>query len=116
MPVEQPLAMWSLKGKAPWMGASLDRLLDTLEQHAPSVRLVLPDIGVAWPGKMRWPEHAHQVSLVGPHAEILAAKAAVESSLSAFLARASELTALPAAADRTQLAHASLAAWAELQT
>lgn len=116
MPVEQPLAMWSLKGKAPWMGASLDRLLDTLEQHAPSVRLVLPDLGVAWPGKMRWPEHAHQVSLVGPHAEILAAKAAVESSLSAFLARASELTALPAAADRTQLAHASLAAWAELQT
>lgn len=116
MPVDQPMWMWSLKGKAPWMGVSLDRLLDVLEQHAPSVRLVLPDIGVAWPGKMRWPEHAHQVSLVGPHVEILAAKAAVESSLSAFLARTSELKALPAAPGRTQLAQASLASWAELQT
>ena len=115
MPVDQSLAMWSLKGKAPWTGASLDRLLDTLEQHAPSVRLVLPDLGVAWPGKMRWPEHAHQVSLVGPHTELLAAKAAIQASLGAFLARTGDLLALPAAADRTQLAQASLASWADLQ-
>ena len=114
-PADQALAMLSLKGKAPWMGVSLDRLLDTLEQHAPSVRLVLPDTGVAWPGKMRWPEHACQVSLVGPHTELLAAKAAVESSLCAFLSRTGELMALPAAADRAQLAHASLASWAALQ-
>ena len=116
MTSDQPLTLWSVKSQAPWFGVRLDRLLDTLEQHAPSVRLILPDIGVAWPGKLRWPEHACQVSLVGPHTEVLAVKAAVEASLGIFLARTGELIALPAAADRNRLAQASLASWAALQT
>jgi len=111
---DQPMALWSIKSQAPWVGARLDRLLDALEQHAPSVRLILPDIGVAGAGKMRWPEHACQVSLVGSQAELLAAKAVIETNLSKFLARTGELIALPAPADRTRLAQASLASWAEL--
>ena len=113
---DQLLSMWSLRGKSPWGGASLDSLLDTLEQHAPSVRLILPDIGVACPGEMRWPEHSHQVSLVGPHPQLLAAEAAIEAGLSEFLARTSGLSPLPAGADRTRLAQLSLVAWANLQT
>lgn len=113
---DQSLALWSIKSQAPWFGTRLDRLIDTLEQHAPTVRLIFPDIGVAWPGKLRWPEHACQVSLVGPHADVLTAKAAVEAQLGEFLVRTSEPTALPAAADRNRLAQASLASWADLQT
>ena len=111
---DEQMALWSLKGNTPWTGASLDRLLDTLEQHAPSVRLILPDIGVAWPGKMRWPEHACLVSLAGTHTGVLAAKLAVESNLSVFLTRTGEVTALPAAAGRKAWAQASLASWAQL--
>ena len=113
---DQPLALWSIKSQAPWFGVRLDRLLDTLEQTAPSVRIILPDIGVAWPGKLRWPEHACQVSLVGPHNELLTAKAAIEAGLSEFLARTSAVSALPAEAERSRLAQASLASWADLQT
>lgn len=113
---EQQMALWSVKSQAPWVGARLDRLLDVLEQQAPSVRLVLPDIGVAWPGKLRWPEHACQVSLVGPRTELLAAKLAVEKSLNEFLMRTSEVTALVAGADRNRLTQASLESWATLQT
>jgi adenylate cyclase len=113
---DQPLALWSIKSQLPWFGTRLDRLIDTLEQDAPTVRLIFPDIGVAWPGKMRWPEHACQVSLVGPEADVLTAKAAVQAKLGDYLARTSVLTVLPATADRTHLAQASLASWAELQT
>lgn len=113
---DEPLALWSLKGKSPWLGASLDRLLDLLEQHAPSVRLVLPDIGVAWPGKLRWPEHACQVSLVGPRTELLAAKMAIETNLNEFMTCTSGLTELAAGADRNRLTQASLESWAGLQT
>ena len=113
---DQQMVLWSIKSQAPWVGARLDRLLDTLEQHAPSVRLVLPDIGVAWPGKLRWPEHACQVSLVGPRTELLAAKAAIETNLSEFLTRTSEVTALVAGADRNRLTQASFESWAALQT
>ena len=112
----QPLALWSLKGKAPWVGASLDRLLDVLERHAPSVRLIFPDIGVAWPGKMCWPEHACQISLVGPHLDLLVAQAAIEAGLSEFLTRTGALSVLPDGADRLRLAQVSLASWADLQT
>ena len=113
---DQQMVLWSIKSQAPWVGARLDRLLDTLELHAPSVRLVLPDIGVAWPGKLRWPEHACQVSLVGPRTEVLAAKAAIETNLSEFLTRTSEVTALVAGADRNRLTQASFESWAALQT
>jgi len=110
----QPMVLWSIKSQAPWVGARLDRLLNALEQHAPSVRLILPDIGVAWPGKMRWPEHACQVLLVGSHTDLLAAKAVIETKLSEFLTRTGELIALPAEADRARLAQTSLASWAKL--
>ena len=112
---DQPMALWSIKSREPWIGARLDRLLDTLEQHAPSVRLIFPDIGVTWPGKMRWPEHACQVSLVGPQTALLAAKAVIETKLREFLERSGELMVLPADADRARLAQASLAAWGALQ-
>ncbi len=111
---KQAMALWSIKSQAPWVGARLDRLLDTLEQHAPSVRLILPDIGMVRPGKMRWPEHACQASLVGSHTELLAVKVVIETKLSEFLARSGELISLPAETDRTRLAQASLVSWAEL--
>ena len=111
----QPMALWSIKSQAPWLGVRLDRLQDALEQQAPAVRLILPDIGVAWPAHLCWPEHACQVSLVGSHMDLLAAKEVIETRLSAFVMRSSQVITLAAGTDRARLTQASLASWAELQ-
>ncbi len=112
----QPMGLWSLKSHVPWVGAPLHRLLDALERQAPSLRVILPDIAVAWPGKLRWPEHACHVSLVGPHAELLGAKALIEASLHKYLAQTGEVITLPANASRMRLVQVSLASWAHMQT
>ena len=111
-----PLALWPLSGHEPWYGAPLDRLIDALEQHAPACRLIVVDAHVTWPARLRWPEFASCVAVVGPQDVLLAARAAIEAALRRQVsACAGELVPLDVNPVRDKLAHASLAAWAALQ-
>jgi adenylate cyclase len=59
-----------LAGHAPWDAAALEHLMDALQRHAPSCRLVLPEGDVKWPAKRHYPALAQVVAVVGP-AELL---------------------------------------------
>ena len=108
-----PLMLWPLSGHQPWYGAPLNRLIDALEQHAPACRLIVVDANVTWPARLRWPELARYVAVVGPQDVLLAARAGIEATLRQQVsARAGELVPLGVNPVRERLAHASLAAWA----
>jgi len=43
-----------------------DRLMDLLQRHAPSCRLVLQEAQPRWPAQPGWPEFARFAALIGP--------------------------------------------------
>ena len=111
-----PLVLWPLSGHQPWYGSPLNRLIDALERHAPTCRLVVVDANATWPAGLRWPELARYVSVVGSQDVLLAARAAIVATLRQQLsAHAGELVPLGVNPLREKLAHASLVAWATLQ-
>ena len=88
---------------------------DALERHAPACRLVVVDAHVTWPARLRWPELASYVAVVGPQDVLLAARAAIEATLRRQVsARAGELVPLGLNPARDKLAHACLVAWVTL--
>ena len=111
-----PLMLWPLSGHEPWYGAPLNRLIDALEQHAPTCRLVVVDANATWPARLLWPELARYVAVVGSQDVLLAARATIQATLWQQLsAYAGELVPLGVNPVREKLAHASIAAWATLQ-
>ena len=50
----------------PFADSGLDHLIDWLEEHAPSCRVVGGDATSAWPAKLRWSELASRVGVAGP--------------------------------------------------
>jgi adenylate cyclase len=115
-PTQLPLMLWPWWAHAPWADAALDRLIDALEQHAPSCRVIVLDAHVSWPGRLRWPELARHAAIVGPRDEILAARPVIEASLERHLVSHSGAPVLlDGSPSRDKLAAASLDAWASLQ-
>jgi CHASE2 domain-containing sensor protein len=108
----QPIAIWPWERADAWLEASLDRLIDALEQHAPSCRVVVCD---APPSGLRWPELARFAAVVGPHAALLAARAQLEPVLLRLAQRCTEPLLIDAALDREQMAKEVFSAWARLQ-
>lgn len=115
-PTQVPLMLWPWWAHSPWADAVLDRLIDALERHAPSCRVIVHDANFAWPGRLRWPELARHAAIVGPQNALLAARPAIEASLKRHLvSHSGEPVLLDAHPDRDKLAVASLVAWASLQ-
>lgn len=111
-----PQMLWPLRGRRPWEGAPLDRLIDVLERNAPSCRVIVPDASFTWPGRLRWPELACHAAVVGPQEIVLAARAVIEATLGPqLLAHADAPILLGMNPGRDTLASVSLAAWASLQ-
>ncbi len=108
----QPIAVWAWERADAWLEAPLDRLIDALEQYAPSCRIVVCD---APPSGLRWPELARFVAVVGPQAALLAARAQLEPALRHLALRCAEPLLLQAAPAREQMAKDVISAWAMLQ-
>ena len=109
-----PMALWPIEGAKPWLGESLDRLIDALETHAPDCRVVVADAGVTWPGKLLWPELVCHAAVVGPAQQLQASRAALVAQLGPRLL-ASAGTLIPLADDlaRDKLVQTCLLAWAD---
>ena len=113
-----PMALWPIQGTEPWVGTPLDRLIDALEIYAPDCRVVVADAGVAWPGKLLWPELVCHAAVVGPAQQLEASRAAIQARLGAQLLASG--APVPLASDtadaayvaRDKLTRASLIAWA----
>ncbi len=110
--IAQPIAVWPWEGTVAWLEGPLDRLIDALEQHAPSCRIVVCD---APPSGLRWPELARFAAVVGPQAALLAARAQLEPVLQRLALRCAEPLLLDVAPDREQMAREVFSTWAMLQ-
>ena len=107
-----PLAMFSVQGMQPWVGAPLDRLIDALETVAPDCRVMVADANASWPGKLLWPELACHAALVGPAQQLESLRLAIESIVGKQqLKSAGGLTALKVGLTRDDLAQSCWQAW-----
>ena len=108
------LAMFTVQGAQPWVGAPLDRLIDALEAAAAGCRVVVADAHAPWPGKLLWPELACHAALVGPAQQIEAFQRTAESMVGKQqLEHAGAVALLPAGMTRDMLAQSCLQAWAD---
>jgi CHASE2 domain-containing sensor protein len=108
----RPIAIWPLERSDAWLEAPLDRLIDALEQHAPTCRIVVCD---APPSGLRWPELSRFAAVVGPQAALLAARPQLEPVLLRLAQRCAEPLLLDAVPAREQMAREVFSAWAMLQ-
>ena len=111
----QPMAIWPWIRQEPWLDAPLDRLIDAVQRHAPDCRIVVGDATVVWPAKLRWPELARCVAVVGPQASLLQARNQLALVLNRLAQRGGDLVLLDKSADREKLANTVLQAWSKLQ-
>ena len=112
---QQPLALWAWERADAWLEDPLERLIDILERHAPSCRVVVCDASAAWPSNLRWPELARFAAVVGPQQALLAARAQLEPALRRLARPHGEPLLLDGPADRQALAFCALRAWSALQ-
>ena len=120
LPPEQPqpsetIALWPWIRTAPWLDAPLDRLIDAVQRHAPDCRIIVGDATAVWPAKLRWPELARCVALVGPEASLLKARDQLAPTLNRLAQRSGEIVLLDKRPDREKLANSALLAWSKLQ-
>ena len=123
VPADGSLMLWPLQGKDAWLEASLDRLIDAVEHHAPQCRVMVCDSNVVWPATLRWPELARFAAIVGPADAVLRSVPVLTPVLERLVQRSAAPIALsttPAAptADhagvRLALAQQAYQAWAAL--
>ncbi len=112
----QPLAVWPWERRKAWLDGDLDRLIDAVERHAPSCRVVLCDASVAWPATLRWPELARYAAVVGPRDALLAVREPLSSALQGLADRHAEPLLLDSLQDREHLASTVFRGWTSLQT
>ena len=113
-PSEQPLAIWPWARNEPWQEGALDRLIEAVERHAPTCRVVVGDAQVSWPASLRWPELARFAAVVGPQEALLAARDSLTPAFLLLASRQGEPVLLTANPHRDQLANGVFAAWATL--
>ena len=113
--VSEPMAIWPWIRQQPWLDAPLDRLIDAVQRHAPDCRIVVGDATVVWPAKLRWPELARCVGVVGPQASLVQARDKLMPTLSRLAQRSGDMVLLDKSADREKVANSVLLAWSNLQ-
>ena len=86
----EPQVIWAWQRRKPWLDNALDRLIDAVERYAPGCRVVVCDTSVSWPNALRWPELSRFAAIVGPAAELSAARGHLEPALMRLAFRHSE--------------------------
>lgn len=107
----QELGLWSLRSHTLWNEATLDRLIDKLEQHAPDCRIVVGDCHANWPASPRWPELALHASVIGPMQTLQAALPQLQAATRRLADSHPDLQVIPAGCDRQSLAVIARRAW-----
>jgi hypothetical protein len=111
----QYLAIWPLELREPLLDGVLDHIIDALERNAPSCRLVVSDAKADWPFALRWPELASFAAIVGPHNDLLTARANLELDFSDLLKGHGEPIFIDANHSREQVLKNVFRAWTDLQ-
>jgi hypothetical protein len=109
-----PMAIWPLERRSAWLEGPLGRLIDALEKHAPSCRIVVCDSNVTWPASLRWPELARFAAIVGPQEELLVARQRLAPALKNLARGSTHAVLLNSAIDREKLAQNVFMAWSNM--
>ena len=115
LPSDQPLVLWPWERSEPWLEGELDRLIEAVERHAPTCRVVLCDAHVTWPSTLRWPELARFAAVVGPQSDLMAARDKLSPDLLRLAQRQVEPVLLGVNPSRSEVARGAFAAWAAFQ-
>ena len=111
-------ALWTWHSEAPWLDAALDRLIDAIETHAPSCRVITPDINVSWPTTLHWPELAGYVAITGPHAALESVRDVLTQAILKIehlgRVQSAGLKLLPLSSSRNTLCLQAMVEWAAL--
>ena len=114
----EPQAVWAWHSEAPWLDGELDRLIDAIETHAPSCRVITPDIHFSWPATLHWPELAGYVAITGPYAALESARDVLAQAILKIeqLGRVQNagLKILPLSISRHTLCMQAMADWSAL--
>lgn len=94
------LALHSPDNK-PFADTGLDHLIDWLEQEAPDCRVVGGDTTANWPAKLRWPQLARLVGVVGPMYQLIHLQSCLPSGVVASQPQAMELPVTKATVAQT---------------
>ena len=111
----QPLAIWPWERSTAWLEGPLDRLIDAVERHAPTCRVVVCDTSVSWPSTLRWPELARFAAVVGPADAMRVARGKLEPALRRLVRRGGEPLLLDSHPEREILAKHVFMEWSTLQ-
>jgi CHASE2 domain-containing sensor protein len=111
----QGYALWTLERREPWLEGALGRLIDVLEVHAPSCRIVVSDANVTWPASLRWPELARYAAIVGPQDVLQQVQSRMQAPLGKIADYSTAIVPVPDALDRKAWAHTVFMAWASMR-
>lgn len=108
----QPFSIWPWERNDAWREDALDRLIDAVERHAPTCRVVVCDLPTS---SLRWPELARFAAVVGPQDAMMAAYEPLKKSLHCLADRSAEPRRIDGHMDREVLAKDVFKAWSALQ-
>jgi hypothetical protein len=110
-PGKGELALWPIAGVNPWLETSLDHLIDLLEQHAATCRLVAPDLYLPVFQNPRWPELARYAAVVGPLSELQRIQARFAEDVRPLGQAGASMFAVSAGSGRQGIADTAMRAW-----
>jgi hypothetical protein len=111
----EPMAIWAWERRTAWLEGPLGRLIDAVERHAPSCRVVVCDAHVTWPATLRWPELVRYAAIVGPANALNEARAELEPAIRKLARKSAEPVLLNTFTSREKLAQNVFMAWSGMQ-
>jgi hypothetical protein len=109
------MAIWPWERRTAWLEGPLGLLIDVVEKHAPSCRIVVCDANVTWPATLRWPELARYAAIVGPATAVCGARTQLEPAIRKLARKSAEPVLLNTVTSREKLAQNVFMAWSEMQ-
>lgn len=111
------LSICPLHAVKPWVGAQLDRLIDVLEEHSASCRIIVSDTRVIWPAKLLWPELSQYVAVVGSDSEVKAVMPVILKNLNMYgTLKCGSIKLTKPQLTKSEIAHFAILAWGEMQS
>jgi hypothetical protein len=111
--MSQPFSIWAWERRDAWREDALDRLIDAVERHAPTCRVVVCDVPSS---SLRWPELARFAAIVGPTAAMVSACEPLGKSLQHLADLGAEPLHIDGLKDREALVAEVFKAWSALHS
>jgi adenylate cyclase len=112
----EALSICPLHAEKPWVGAQLDRLIDVLEAHSATCRVIVSDTRVIWPAKLLWPELVKYVAVVGSDEAVQTVMPVILKKLDVFGALSSgQIKLLTSQPTKSEIGRLVMVAWGEMQ-